>query len=133
LILVSIFSLALPTLEKPRRADAEVHRSLVPGGSLSSLSVEHPIFTAPAAPVFDRAAGRRIWRRLLSELGAALSTDWLDQRRHQAARTLATYLNMLLRRARGSAKQCREWGPTEEQISAHPNGRNERQRRCSPS
>ena len=95
-------SLALHYIENLDGLMAEVYRSLVPGGSLV-FSVEHPIFTAPAEPGWSTdAAGRRIW-------------------------PVDSYLNMLLRRG-FALRHVEEWGPTEEQIAAHPQWADERQR-----
>jgi ubiquinone/menaquinone biosynthesis C-methylase UbiE len=120
-------SLALHYVENLDGLMVEVHRSLVPDGSLV-FSVEHPIFTAPAAPGWSaNAAGRRIWPvdSYLNE--GPRSTDWLAKGVIKQHRTLATYLNMLLR-LRYTLRHVEEWGPTEEQIAAHPQWADERQR-----
>ncbi len=120
-------SLALHYIENLDGLMAEVPRSLVPGGSLV-FSVEHPIFTAPAEPGWSTdAAGRRIWPvdSYLNE--GPRSTDWLAKGVIKQHRTLATYLNMLLRRG-FALRHVEEWGPTEEQIAAHPQWGDERQR-----
>ena len=120
-------SLALHYVEHLDRLMAEVHRSLAPGGSLV-ISVEHPIFTAPVEPGWSTdAAGRRIWPvdSYLNE--GPRSTDWLAKGVIKEHRTLATYLNLLLRLG-FTLDRVEEWGPTEEQIAAHPQWADERQR-----
>jgi ubiquinone/menaquinone biosynthesis C-methylase UbiE len=120
-------SLALHYVEHLDRLMAEVHRSLAPGGSLV-ISVEHPIFTAPVEPGWSTdPAGHRRWPvdSYLSE--GPRSTDWLAKGVIKQHRTLASYLNMLLRRG-FTLCHVEEWGPTEEQIAVHPEWADERQR-----
>jgi ubiquinone/menaquinone biosynthesis C-methylase UbiE len=120
-------SLALHYVENLDRLMAEVYGAMVPGGSLV-VSVEHPIFTAPTTPGWSAdAAGRKTWPvdSYLNE--GPRSTDWLAKGVIKQHRTLATYLNMLLRRG-FTLCHVEEWGPTEEQIAAHPQWADERQR-----
>ena len=120
-------SLALHYIEHLNELMSEVYRSLVPGGSLV-FSVEHPIFTAPADPNWSlNAAGRKTWPidGYLDE--GPRSTDWLAKGVIKQHRTLATYLNMLLRLGFAIA-HVEEWGPTAEQIASRPNLADERQR-----
>jgi SAM-dependent methyltransferase len=120
-------SLALHYVENLSGLMSQVHRSLVPGGSLV-FSVEHPIFTAPSHPGWSLdAAGRKIWPvdGYLNE--GSRSTDWLANGVIKQHRTLATYINMLIRLG-FSMSHVEEWGPTEEQIAAQPNWKDERQR-----
>ena len=76
---------------------AHTSQALVPGGSLV-FSVEHPIFTAPTSPGWSpNAAGRQAWA-LDSYLDEGpRTTDWLAKGVLKQHRTLATYLNLLLR------------------------------------
>lgn len=104
-----------------------VHRSLVPGGSLV-FSVEHPVFTAPICPGWSvDSDGRKTWPidSYLDE--GPRSTDWLTKGVKKQHRTLATYIEMLLR-AGFVLSRIEEWGPTREQIAAQPSLANERQR-----
>ncbi len=106
---------------------SQVHRSLVPGGSLV-FSVEHPIYTAPTDPHwFVDAAGRKVWPvdRYLDE--GPRSTDWLAKGVIKQHRTLATYLNLLLRSG-FALSHVEEWGPTEAQITSRPQLADEHQR-----
>jgi SAM-dependent methyltransferase len=106
---------------------SQVQRSLVQGGSLI-FSVEHPIYTAPADPnwLVD-AAGRKVWPvdHYLDE--GPRSTDWLAKGVIKQHRTVATYLNLLLRSG-FALLHVEEWGPTEEQIALRPQIADERQR-----
>jgi ubiquinone/menaquinone biosynthesis C-methylase UbiE len=120
-------SLALHYIEHLNELMSEVYRSLVPGGSLV-FSVEHPIFTAPADPNWSlNAAGRKTWPidGYLDE--GPRSTDWLAKGVIKQHRTLATYINMLLRLG-FALSHVEEWGPTAEQIASRPTLADERQR-----
>jgi SAM-dependent methyltransferase len=106
---------------------SQIRRSLVQGGSLV-FSVEHPIYTAPADPnwLVD-ADGRKVWPvdRYLDE--GPRSTDWLAKGVIKQHRTLATYVDLLLRSG-FALSHLKEWGPTEEQIASRPALADERQR-----
>jgi SAM-dependent methyltransferase len=120
-------SLAFHYVENLNGLMSQVYRSLVPGGALT-FSVEHPIFTAPAEPNWSlNAAGRKIWpvEGYLDE--GPRSTDWLAKGVIKQHRTLATYINMLIRLG-FAISHVEEWGPTAEQIAAQPNWADERQR-----
>jgi SAM-dependent methyltransferase len=120
-------SLALHYVKELNRLMAQVHRSLVPGGCLV-FSAEHPIYTAPAAPGWSQdAAGRKTWPidGYLDE--GPRSTDWLAKGVIKQHRTIATYLNMLLRLG-FTLTHIEEWGPSAEQIAAQPTLADERQR-----
>ncbi len=98
---------------------AQVQGALVPGGSLV-FSVEHPIYTAPAAAGWSEgAAGRKIWPvdRYLDE--GPRTTDWLAKGVIKQHRTIGTYLNLLIRLGFTIA-HVEEWGPTAAQIAARP-------------
>jgi len=105
----------------------QVHRSLVRGGSLV-FSAEHPIYTAPAEPkwLLD-AKGHKTWPvdHYLDE--GQRSTDWLAPGVMKQHRTLATYVNLLLR-AGFAISYVEEWGPSEAQIRAQPGLADERHR-----
>ena len=106
---------------------AAVHRALAPGGHLV-FSVEHPIYTAPTAPGWSAAgSGRKIWPvdGYLDE--GPRSTDWLTKGVIKQHRTLATYVNLLLRQG-FALSHLEEWGPTAEQIAARPSLADEHQR-----
>lgn len=106
---------------------AQVHRSLVPGGSLV-FSVEHPIFTAPSDPSWlVNAAGAKTWPvdGYLDE--GPRATNWLAKGVIKQHRTLGTYVTLLLRLG-FTLTHLEEWGPTPEQIAARPNWADERRR-----
>jgi SAM-dependent methyltransferase len=106
---------------------SEVHQSLIPGGSLV-FSVEHPMLTAPAVQGWSaNAAGRKTWPvdGYLDE--GARSTDWLTKGVIKQHRTMATYLNMLLRLG-FTLSHVEEWGPSPKQIAALPSLATEHQR-----
>jgi ubiquinone/menaquinone biosynthesis C-methylase UbiE len=120
-------SLALHYVENLNELMSQAHRSLVPGGHLV-FSVEHPIFTTPSRPSWSQdAAGRKTWPidSYLDE--GPRSTDWLAKGVIKRHRTLATYINMLIR-VGFVISHVEEWGPTEEQIAEEPNWADERQR-----
>jgi SAM-dependent methyltransferase len=120
-------SLALHYVENLSDLISQVYHSLVPGGHLV-FSVEHPIFTAPADPQWSlNTAGRKIWPLdgYLDE--GPRSTDWLAKGVIKQHRTLATYFNMLIGIG-FTVSYVEEWGPSDEQIAAHSNWADERQR-----
>jgi ubiquinone/menaquinone biosynthesis C-methylase UbiE len=112
-------ALTLHYLEHLTGMLATVQRALVPGGSLV-FSAEHPIYTAPVAPGWaPRADGGKTWPvdHYLSE--GSRSTDWLAKGVVKQHRTVATYLNLLIEAGFAIARVV-EWGPSREQIAAHP-------------
>jgi SAM-dependent methyltransferase len=120
-------SLALHYVENLSGLMSQVHRSLVSGGLLV-FSVEHPIFTAPADPKWSHSAtGQKMWpvEGYLAE--GPRSTDWLAKGVIKQHRTLATYINMLIRLG-FAISHVQEWGPNEVQIAAQPDWADERQR-----
>jgi SAM-dependent methyltransferase len=120
-------SLALHYIEHLNELLAAVYQSLVPRGCLV-FSVEHPIYTAPAVPTWSRdAAGHKTWPidSYLDE--GPRVTDWLATGVIKQHRTLATYLNTLLRLG-FELSHVEEWGPTAEQIASQPELADERQR-----
>jgi ubiquinone/menaquinone biosynthesis C-methylase UbiE len=124
---VAYSSLALHYIAHLHELLSAMYWSLIPGGRLV-FSVEHPIFTAPADPNWSlNAAGRKTWPLdgYLDE--GPRSTDWLVTGVIKHHRTLATYLNMLLRLEFAIA-HVKEWGPTEEQIAVQSELADERQR-----
>jgi SAM-dependent methyltransferase len=120
-------SLALHYVEDLAGLLAKVHRALTAGGQLV-FSVEHPIFTAPRQPGWSvGVGGRKTWPvdSYLSE--GPRRTDWLAKGVIKQHRTLATYLNLLMRLG-FALSHVDEWGPTDEQIAARPVLEDERQR-----
>jgi SAM-dependent methyltransferase len=119
-------SLALHYVADLAGSVAAVHRALVPGAAFV-FSVEHPIYTAPSDPGWSDATGRRTWPldRYMDE--GPRSTDWLAKGVIKQHRMLGTYLNALVG-AGFALSHIEEWGPTAEQIAAHPEWADERQR-----
>jgi len=120
-------SLALHYVENLSGLMSQAYGSLFPGGALV-FSVEHPIFTAPSEPNWSlNATGRKIWPvdGYLNE--GPRSTNWLAKGVIKQHRTLATYINMLIR-VGFVISYVEEWGPTDEQIAAQPNWADECQR-----
>lgn len=120
-------SLAFHYVKDLDRLWAEVFRSLRPGGAFV-FSVEHPLFTAPSTPGWTTdAAGRKTWPvdGYLNE--GPRRTDWIAKGVIKQHRTLATYLNLLLRLG-FELVHVEEWGPTAEQIAAKPAWADERDR-----
>jgi len=104
-----------------------IREALVPAGALV-FSVEHPLYTAPGRPEWSiDAGGRATWPvdGYLEE--GPRTTTWLGRQVVKQHRTIATYANALLRRGFALA-HLDEWGPSAEQIAAHPEWANERQR-----
>ena len=119
-------SLALHYVKNLGGLMSKVRRSLVPAGSLV-FSVEHPIYTAPSSPGWRTASGRKFWPvdGYLEE--GPRSTDWLARGVIKQHRTLASYINILLRLG-FSISEINEWGPTRRQIASRPGWADERQR-----
>lgn len=112
-------SLAFHYIAHLERLMSQMHRSLSPGGSLV-FSVEHPIYTAPADPGWSLdSAGHKSWpvNGYLRE--GPRSTDWLTRGVIKQHRTLATYINMLLRLG-FRLSHIEEWAPTDQQIAVRP-------------
>lgn len=106
---------------------AVIRRALVPDASFI-FSVEHPIYTAPSAPGFiTDAEGRRVWPldRYLDE--GDRRTDWLAKGVIKRHRTVGGYVGLLLE-AGFALTHLEEWAPTVEQIAAHPQWADERER-----
>lgn len=120
-------SLAFHYIVNLERLMSEVNRSLLPHGSLV-FSAEHPIYTAPAVSRWSPdAAGRKSWLVNGYFCEGPRSTDWLTRGVIKQHRTLATYINMLLR-AGFVLSHIDEWGPTKEQIASRPELADERER-----
>jgi SAM-dependent methyltransferase len=112
-------ALTLHYLENLAGMLAVVHRALAPGGFFV-FSAEHPIYTAPVSPGWvTRADGGKTWPvdHYLGE--GPRSTDWLAKGVVKQHRTVAGYINLLIE-VGFTIAQIVEWGPSPEQIAAHP-------------
>jgi SAM-dependent methyltransferase len=120
-------SLALHYLDNLDGMLRVVYGALAPGGWLV-FSAEHPMTTAPTAPGWMTAAdGHQTWPvdNYLNE--GPRSTDWLVKGVIKQHRTIARYLNLLI--SLGFAiSRVEEWGPSPEQVAAHPEWASETQR-----
>ncbi|MGE5561425.1 MAG: class I SAM-dependent methyltransferase [Chloroflexota bacterium] len=101
------------------RLFGEIGRTLVPGGSFV-FSVEHPVYTAPLAPGWSEdASGRAVWPVNGYSREGERTTDWLAPGVIKQHRTIATYINLLVRTG-FTVTHLVEFAPTAEQIAAHP-------------
>jgi SAM-dependent methyltransferase len=120
-------SLALHYVAELERLMAEAYGALAPGGRLV-FSAEHPMYTAPAkAGWLVDAAGYKSWPvdHYLDE--GPRTTDWLTEGVQKHHRTIATYVNLLLRLG-FTLTHIGEWGPTDAQIASEPSLADQRQR-----
>ena len=112
-------SLALHYVENLPDLLSAVHRSLRSGGHLV-MSIEHPIYMAPSKPewLVNELVGRT-WPvdRYLVE--GPRTTDWLARGVIKQHRTVGSTLNHLIH-CGFVVSHVEEWGPTDEQIAAHP-------------
>lgn len=106
----------------------KIHCALAPGGHLV-FSVEHPILLAPTLPMWQSPGpgGQAVWPldRYLEE--GTRTVQWLGQAVQKQHRTVATYVNALLR-AGFTLSQVEEWGPSLEQVRERPDWAVERNR-----
>jgi ubiquinone/menaquinone biosynthesis C-methylase UbiE len=120
-------SLAFHYIAGLDRLLAQIYRALRQDGSLV-FSVEHPIYTAPTDPGWTtNAAGRQTWpvESYLEE--GPRSTDWLAAGVIKQHRTVATYINLMLRSG-FMLTHVQEWGPDPAQIATMPTLATERER-----
>jgi SAM-dependent methyltransferase len=112
-------SLTLHYIENLDPLFSEIYRALTPGGAFV-FSVEHPTVTAPRHPDWlVNASGGKTWPvdGYLDE--GPRTTDWLTKGVVKQHRMIATYINLLLRTG-FSLRGLEEWGPSHEQVAAHP-------------
>jgi ubiquinone/menaquinone biosynthesis C-methylase UbiE len=120
-------SLVLHYIEDLTGLLARVRRALRPGASLV-FSAEHPIVTAPRQPRWTRGAdGRKTWSIDGYGNEGRRVRDWLAKGVLKQHRTLATYLNLLVRRG-FTIVHVEEWSPSDAQIAADPSLAEERER-----
>jgi 2-polyprenyl-3-methyl-5-hydroxy-6-metoxy-1,4-benzoquinol methylase len=120
-------SLVLHYVENLSRVCRSVYRALAPGGSFI-FSTEHPIYTAPRRPEWlVQNEGCRTWPvdQYLAE--GSRVTDWLTKGVIKEHRTIGTIVN-LLAQSGFALTHLDEWGPTEDQIAAHPEWAEHRER-----
>ncbi len=119
-------SLAFHYLQDLDAVMKQIAIALAPDGRLV-FSAEHPMFTAPLTPGWTETDGRRAWPvdHYLDE--GPRTTNWLAPGVIKQHRTLATYLNILVRSGL-RLFHAEEWGPSDAQLAAWPALADERQR-----
>ena len=96
-----------------------IRRLLASGGRLV-FSVEHPLFTAPRNPGWQRnPEGSKVWPIDAYLLEGRRETDWITPGVVKYHRSVASYVNSLLRQG-FQLTHLEEWGPNQEQIAEHP-------------
>lgn len=120
-------SLTLHYLRDLPRLVAQIAAALVPGG-VFLCSVEHPTYTAPSHPQWSqREGGGAVWPLDGYLREGPRTTDWLADGVVKQHRTVETYVTTLL--AAGlQLTHLVEWGPTDEDLVAHPDWDLERDR-----
>ncbi len=120
-------SLAFHYLKDLEALLVRVHAALVTGGQLV-FSIEHPIYMAPVHPGWSKDIdGRATWPVTGYLHEGPRTTDWLAKGVVKQHRTLGTLINILI--GLGFALQhVEEWGPSHEQVAAHPEWAEERER-----
>jgi SAM-dependent methyltransferase len=119
-------SLTLHYLRDLPRLVGEIARALRPGGSFVA-SVEHPTYTAPTSPAWVTLGGHDVWPLDGYLLEGPRVTDWLAPGVVKQHRTIATYVGALLE-AGMQLTALVEWGPSDDDLVAHPDWTRERDR-----
>jgi len=112
-------SLALHYIENLPRLMEQVYGSLKPGGAFV-CSIEHPIYTASAAPGWvQHPDGHRTWPVDHYQHEGPRTTNWLAEGVVKQHRTIGTYLNLWIKLG-FTITHVEDWGPSREQLAAHP-------------
>jgi SAM-dependent methyltransferase len=120
-------SLAFHYLEHLDRLIGQIARALKPGGAFV-FSVEHPIFTAPETQDWIADGnGRKSWPLNSYQNEGPRVTHWLAEGVVKQHRTLATYLNMLIRHGL-TFTHLEEWAPDKAMLATAPQFADERER-----
>jgi ubiquinone/menaquinone biosynthesis C-methylase UbiE len=120
-------SLVLHYVQDVDRLLATVRDALSPGGHLV-FSIERPIYTAPTHPGWiEDVNGRKTWPLDGYLIEGPRRTDWLTNGVIKQHRTVAHYLNALIRQG-FTLTHIEDWGPNEAQIAARPELADERHR-----
>lgn len=119
-------SLTLHYLADLGRIIGQMAAAVVPGGSIV-CSVEHPIFSAPSRPGWANVDGRRVWPLEGYSRPGPRVTDWLAPGVVKHHRTIgdhvAAFTDAGLR-----LTALVEWSPSDEDLTAHPEWTEERDR-----
>jgi SAM-dependent methyltransferase len=119
-------SLTLHYLRDLPRLVAQIASSLRPGGTFVA-SVEHPAYTAPTSPAWTTIDGRDVWPLDGYLREGPRVTDWLAPGVVKQHRTIGTYFATILE-AGLMLTSLVEWGPSDEDLVAHPDWVRERDR-----
>lgn len=104
-----------------------VYDALLPGGKLV-FSIEHPIYMASLHPDWlANTEGQNTWPVDHYQVEGPRSTHWLSDGVIKQHRTLGTLLNLLIDTG-FTLDHINEWGPTAEDLIAHPELADEVQR-----
>ena len=119
-------ALALHYVERLPELIQRIGDALTPGGTFVT-TVEHPIFSAPSRPAFTQGGSGLIWPldRYLDE--GARTTDWFVEGVVKQHRTIGAYVQAILD-AGLTLTHLEEWGPSTDQVDAHPEWAGERDR-----
>ncbi|KAH7630182.1 S-adenosyl-L-methionine-dependent methyltransferase [Sordaria sp. MPI-SDFR-AT-0083] len=126
---VAFSGLALHYLVNLEAALRQVFRSLSPGG-LFVFSVEHPIFTAPQRPGFNKkteagaAQGQQDWPLSSYFAEGEREVNWLGAPVRKQHRTISSYLKAL-RTVGFEVVVVDEWGVSEDDSRKHPDWPND--------
>ncbi|KAL6918841.1 hypothetical protein ACHAPO_010534 [Fusarium lateritium] len=113
---VAFSSLTLHYLANLPELVQQVQTVLKPGGTFV-FSIEHPIYTAPSKAEFvtDAVSGREYWPLDSYQKEGLRVTDWLAEGVQKQHRTVASYINLLLK-AGFRIAEFDEWYPTPEEL-----------------
>lgn len=112
-------SLALHYVENLGHVFSAVGRALVAGG-LFVFSTEHPIYSAPRHPEWlTHSDGSRVWPINQYQAEGPRVTNWLTSGVIKHHRTIGTTVNLLVHSG-FALHYLEEWGPDNDQLSAHP-------------
>jgi SAM-dependent methyltransferase len=109
---IALSSLALHYVKDLPRIMQQVFASLVEGGTFV-FSIEHPIYTAPSNPDWNKKEDAQPLDDYLHD--GARTTNWLHDGVIKYHHTFATLINLL--HATGFVlEQVAEWGPSAEEV-----------------
>ena len=124
---VAFSSLTLHYLNDLDRFLSMIARAIRPEGSIV-FSVEHPIFSAPSTQDFEaRSNGERIWPLDNYLVEGPRIRNWFVDGVVKEHRSVATYVNAVIG-AGFTLDRIVEWGPTAEEVAAHPERADDRHR-----
>jgi SAM-dependent methyltransferase len=112
-------SLALHYVSNLSGVLSVVHRALA-AGSRFVFTVEHPIYTAPRSPEWQRdRSGHKFWPLDRYAVEGVRTTNWLGGNIVKYHRTLGTIVNQLIG-AGFTIEHVRDWSPTPAEVAADP-------------